>query len=58
VPEDIVYAIVKEVFENFEEFKKLHPAYTVLTKEGMLQGLSAPMHPGAVKYFKEVGLLK
>lgn len=58
VPEDIVYAIVKEVFESFEEFKKLHPAYTVLTKEGMLQGLSAPMHPGAVKYFKEVGLLK
>jgi TRAP transporter TAXI family solute receptor len=56
VPEDIVYAITKEVFDNFNDFKKLHPAYKVLTKENMLQGLSAPMHPGAAKYFKEAGL--
>ncbi|GAB4286512.1 MAG: TAXI family TRAP transporter solute-binding subunit [Deferrisomatales bacterium] len=58
VPEDIVYAITKEVFENFDEFKKLHPAYKVLTKKSMLEGLSAPMHPGAERYFKEAGLLK
>ncbi len=56
VSEDVVYAITKEVFENFEDFKKLHPAYQVLTKEGMLEGLSAPIHPGAMKYFKEAGL--
>lgn len=58
VPEEVVYAITKEVFDNFEDFKKLHPAYSVLTKEDMLQGLSAPLHPGAVKYYKEAGLLK
>ncbi|WP_020589839.1 TAXI family TRAP transporter solute-binding subunit [Desulfobacter curvatus] len=58
VPEDVVYAITKEVFENFEEFKKLHPAYATLTKEGMLTGLSAPLHPGAAKYYKEAGLMK
>jgi len=58
VPEDVVYAITKEVFENFEDFKKLHPAYKVLTKESMLEGLSAPLHPGAEKYYKEAGLLK
>lgn len=58
VPDDVVYAITKEVFENFEEFKKLHPAYATLTKEGMLTGLSAPLHPGAEKYYKEVGLMK
>ena len=57
VDEEIVYAIVKEVFDNFEEFKKLHPAYKVLTKESMLQGLSAPLHPGAERYYKEVGLI-
>lgn len=57
VSEDIVYAITKEIFENFEEFKKLHPAYQVLTKESMLKGLSAPLHPGAVKYYKEAGLM-
>ncbi len=56
VPEDVVYAVTKEVFENFEDFKKLHPAYAVLTKEGMLEGLSAEIHPGAMKYYKEAGL--
>ncbi len=56
VPDNVVYAITKEVFENFEDFKKLHPAYAVLTKEGMLEGLSAPIHPGAMKYYKEAGL--
>ncbi len=58
VPDAVVYAITKEVFDNFEAFKKLHPAYGTLTKEKMLQGLSAPIHPGAMKYYKEVGLMK
>ena len=58
VNEDIVYAITKEVFENLEEFKSLHPAYKVLTKQNMLEGLSAPIHPGALRYYKEVGLDK
>lgn len=57
VPEEVVYAVTKEVFENFESFKKLHPAYKVLTKESMLQGMSAPIHPGAMKYYKEAGLM-
>ena len=58
VPEDVVYAITKEVFVNLEEFKTLHPAYTVLTKENMLEGLTAPLHKGALKYYKEAGLIK
>ena len=57
VPDEIVYAITKEVFENLDQFKKLHPAYEFLTPEGMLQGLSAPIHPGALKYYHEKGLL-
>ncbi len=56
VSEDVVYAVTKEVFDNFDSFKKLHPAYAVLTKEGMLEGLSAQLHPGALKYYKEAGL--
>lgn len=56
VPDDVVYAITKEVFENFDEFRKLHPAFETLTKKGMLEGLSAPIHPGAMKYYKEAGL--
>ena len=58
VPDNVVYAITKEVFDNLEEFKQLHPAYSVLTKQNMLEGLSAPIHPGAMKYFKEAGLMK
>jgi TRAP transporter TAXI family solute receptor len=58
IPTDDVYNLVKEIFEDFDSFKKLHPAYAVITKESMLQGLSAPLHPGAEKYYKEAGLLK
>ena len=43
-------------FENFEAFTNLHPAYAGLTKKDMLTGLSAPLHPGAMMYYKEVGL--
>ena len=58
VPEDIVYAIAKEVFDNLAAFKKLHPAYEDLTVQSMLEGLSAPIHPGALRYYREAGLVK
>jgi uncharacterized protein len=56
VPEATVYELVKAVFENFEDFKKLHPAFGNLDPKRMVKdGLSAPLHPGAVKYYKEKG---
>jgi TRAP transporter TAXI family solute receptor len=59
VPDEVVYELVKSVFENFDSFKKLHPAFGNLTKEEMVSAsLSAPLHPGAAKYYKEVGLIK
>ncbi|MDX1816811.1 MAG: TAXI family TRAP transporter solute-binding subunit [Marinobacter sp.] len=59
VPDDVVYEVVKAVFENFDSFKRLHPAFANLKKEEMVHdGLSAPLHPGALKYYKEVGLIK
>lgn len=58
VADDVVYAVTREIFENLDEFKKLHPALAGLTREGMLEGLTAPLHPGAEKYFKEAGLMK
>jgi TRAP transporter TAXI family solute receptor len=58
VSDDVVYTLVKAVFENFEEFKKLHPAFANLDPKAMVKnGLSAPMHPGAIKYFTEKGML-
>ena len=56
VPDDVVYAMVAAVFNNFEEFKKLHPALANLDPKDMIKnGISAPIHPGAVKYYKEKG---
>ncbi|WP_135502017.1 TAXI family TRAP transporter solute-binding subunit [Roseovarius aestuariivivens] len=56
VPEDVIYEVVKAVFENFDRFKGLHPAFENLTEEDMIStGLSAPLHPGAEKYYKERG---
>lgn len=55
---EAVYTVVKQILENFEDFKKLHPAYENITKESLLDGLSAPLHKGAEKYLKEVGLIK
>ncbi|SFM67079.1 TAXI family TRAP transporter solute-binding subunit [Shimia aestuarii] len=59
VSEDAVYAVVKSVFENFDDFKKLHPAFAVLKPEDMISaGLSAPLHDGAAKYYKEKGWME
>ena len=59
VSDKVVYTLVKSVFDNFEEFKKLHPAFANLKPEDMIKaGNSAPLHPGAEKYFREKGLLK
>ncbi len=58
-PAESVYQVVKAVFDNFEEFKKLHPALANLKPENMIKdGLSAPLHEGAVKYYKEKGWIK
>ncbi len=58
VDDEVVYQTVKAVFENFDRFKKLHPAFETLTKEDMVStGLSAPLHPGAERYYREAGLL-
>ena len=58
VPAETVYQVVKAVFENFDEFKGLHPAFANLDKKHMIKdALSAPLHEGAIKYYKEAGLM-
>jgi TRAP transporter TAXI family solute receptor len=59
VPADTVYATVKAVFDNLDEFKKLHPALAILNPQSMIKdGLSAALHDGAAKYYREKGWLK
>ncbi|MBW4962442.1 TAXI family TRAP transporter solute-binding subunit [Sulfitobacter sp. CW3] len=59
VDDAVVYEVVKAVFDNFDRFKKLHPAFANLTEAEMISGgLSAPLHDGAVKYYKERGWIE
>jgi hypothetical protein len=55
---ETIYQVVKAVFDNFADFKKLHPAFAHLTPKSLVQeGNSAPLHDGAQRYFKEKGLM-
>jgi len=59
VPDDVVYEVAKAVFSDLDMFKKLHPAFANLKAEEMIKdSLSAPLHPGAIKAYKELGLMK
>ncbi|OIQ33492.1 MAG: C4-dicarboxylate ABC transporter substrate-binding protein [Alphaproteobacteria bacterium MedPE-SWcel] len=56
VSDEVVYAVVSAIFENFDDFKKLHPAFGRLTESEMVKdGLTAEIHPGALKYYQERG---
>ena len=56
--DESVKAVVKAILDNFDEYKKLHPALGLVTKESLVEGLSAPLHPAAEAVFKEAGILK
>ncbi|MEQ8365348.1 MAG: TAXI family TRAP transporter solute-binding subunit, partial [Roseicyclus sp.] len=59
VPEDVVYTVVSAVFENIDQFRSLHPAFANLDPAEMANdGLSATLHPGAERYFREAGLIE
>lgn len=56
VSDEVVYQLVRSVFENFDQFRSLHPAFATLVPEEMIiEGLTAPLHEGAIRYYKERG---
>lgn len=56
VPDDVVYELVRAVFENFDDFRREHPAFRALTRKEMVtRGISARFHPGALRYYTENG---
>ena len=58
VPEDVAYVVAKAVLSNLDDFRGLHPAFANLKAAEMIKdGLSAPLHPGAAKAYKELGLM-
>jgi hypothetical protein len=58
VPDDVVYKMVKAVFENNDALVAAHSAAKAIKKETAVTSLPAPLHPGAAKYFREIGVLK
>ncbi|HIP11695.1 MAG TPA: TAXI family TRAP transporter solute-binding subunit [Arcobacter sp.] len=58
VSDDTVYMLVKSLMGNLDYFKKLHPSYKNINKKSILEGLSVPLHSGALRYYKEIGLIK
>jgi hypothetical protein len=59
VDDEVVYQVVKAVFDNFDRFKSLHPAFANLQEEEMISdGLSAPLHEGAARYYRERGWIE
>ena len=58
ISDDVAYIVAKSVMSNLDDFRKLHPAFANLDAAQMISdGLSAPLHPGAVKAYKELGLM-
>ena len=56
-PDNVVYEVTRAVFENIDDFRKLHPAFANLDPKKMVSdAISAPIHPGAMKYYREKGL--
>jgi len=56
VPDDLVYKMTKTIFENLEALKGVHPAFGRVSKDTILNGFGAPLHPGALKYYREIGV--
>lgn len=58
-PADLVYALVKSVAENFSDFTAQHPGLAAMKREEIAQyGLTAPLHEGALRYFREAGMVQ
>ncbi|MCK5445080.1 MAG: TAXI family TRAP transporter solute-binding subunit [Rhodospirillaceae bacterium] len=58
VPNEVAYIVAKETMMNIDQFRKLHPAFAILDPKTMVSdGLSAPLHDGAMKAYKELGLI-
>ena len=56
--EDLIYTVVKSVFENLDRFNRLHPSLAILLPGRMMtDGLSAPLHKGAVRYYREKNMM-
>lgn len=58
LPEDLVYRVTKVMMERIDEFIKIHPAHKEMSKAASAKAVAnLPFHPGAIRYYKEAGLM-
>lgn len=58
-PDDLAYALVKAVMQNFDDFRRLHPALFILKAQDLVPSEAVmPIHPGAIAYYREAGLMR
>lgn len=57
MPDEVVYAVTKAVFENVEALAEFNAVFDALLSDYFLEGLTAPIHPGALRYYEEAGLI-
>ena len=58
VPEQQIYDFLTSMFKNLDDIAAVHAKGKEITLKGALDGLTAPLHPGAAKFYKEKGLIK
>lgn len=56
LPDDVVYEMTKILFEHLDELKTVHQKATYISLDRALDGMSIPLHPGAIKYYEEKGI--
>jgi uncharacterized protein len=55
MPDDLAYEITKAMFENIADLQAVHPAANETTVEFTMEATPIPLHPGAVRYYDEIG---
>ena len=59
LPESVAYEITKALFENIDDFRRLHPDFASLSPNDMVPPATvAPIHPGAARYYRDRGWLR
>ncbi len=56
LPEELIYRVTKALWDNIDELRPVHAKAQLITLDTALDGVSVPLHPGAAKYYKEVGM--
>jgi hypothetical protein len=58
VPDDVVYRMTKAMYDNIDTLYAAHNAAKAIKRENAIKGMPVPLHPGAERYYKEIGLIK